>query len=265
MYAIKRLILTIQKLAYILYSTVFSKVSPAEIEALVNLLRPLNSDLDLERVGGENDGGYLLPSGLKPNFIVSPGVSATSLFELHYALQGAKCYLFDYSVEQPTEMHKNFEFMKKYWGLFDDKIFIDSIKWMENHIPQKTFNILQMDIEGAEIELLKDDNFLKQICKFDIAIIEFHQFEKVLTLDGYKIYSLILTKLKEKFDVLHFHGNNNLKNFQYKGWDIVTDFEVTLINKQKFPITTNKGQGNFDLHILDRPNVISKRDVKPNW
>lgn len=56
------------------------------IRETLSLVRPVHTGYDLVRIGGEGDGGYLVPDdfeGMKTCF--SPGVSFVSDFEEHIA------------------------------------------------------------------------------------------------------------------------------------------------------------------------------------
>ena len=79
----------------------FYGVSSQDLRRIIEMLRPTKTDLLLHRVGGFYDGGYILPKCIKPDVIISPGVSNSSTFEEYYADRGAICYLFDYSVDSP--------------------------------------------------------------------------------------------------------------------------------------------------------------------
>jgi hypothetical protein len=266
MYKIKRFILNILKFLYIQKFKFFTETSLKQITNLISLLRPVLTNLELERIGGIYDGGYLIPKGLIADVVVSPGVSASCDFEYHFANLGATCYLFDYSIEEPPKNHSNFTFYKKFWGLENTKTDINCSNWLNTNLNKENLNILQMDIEGCEIILLQDENYLKQTDKFDVMVIEFHKFENILNKKYYDYFFNIFNKLLKNFQIIHFHQNNNLSNFKFHGLDVISDFEITFINRNQKKISyTVIGNKTFDFHPLDSPNVRSRDDIKPNW
>src|SRR5580692_6161639 len=72
------------------------------VRRLIGRLRPVLTDKKLIRVGGDEDGGYLVPDdidGIVACF--SPGVGPVAAFEGALASRGINCYLADGSVAAP--------------------------------------------------------------------------------------------------------------------------------------------------------------------
>ena len=68
------------------------------------------------RIGGENDGGYIVPNDLKDiKYCFSPGVGSVSKFEEELTQKKIKCFLADYSVDLQFESNL-IEFDKKFIG-----------------------------------------------------------------------------------------------------------------------------------------------------
>ena len=58
----------------------------AEVLGLIKSLRPMDCGKKLIRIGGNEDGGYLVPDDLEGiEYCFSPGVSTTVDFETHLA------------------------------------------------------------------------------------------------------------------------------------------------------------------------------------
>lgn len=266
MYNLKRMLLNFRKLIWVKLIGGLNGISRHDLQSIIELVRPVKTDLLLHRVGGNADGGYIMPQSILPDVVVSPGVSFTSTFEEYYADKGAICHLFDYSVDRPGTLHKNFRFYKKFWALHKDDMNIDCSNWLKENIKKKQFSILQMDIEGAEYQLFSSYSFKEEIQKFDIIVIEFHKFEKFISRKNYLEAETIFCDTLKYFDVIHFHQNNNYHNYKYKGLDIVSDFELTMINKNKKNIKYNVlGIGDFSLRKFDQPNVQGITHLFPNW
>jgi hypothetical protein len=210
-----------------------------------------------------NDGGYLLPkSEATQDVLVSPGVSWNSSFEDFFASQGTICHLFDASVENPQVMHSNFKFIEKFWGLEDNNDTINAPKWIAKNINPLQRNALQMDIEGAEYDLI---NAMpeKLLTFFNLIIIEVHNFPRLLERDAAPRYIEFFNRLTLHHRVVHFHPNNNIPPVKFLGIDVIECFELTLVRKD-YPNFIGV-DGNFSLHALDTPCVKAEREIKVNW
>src|SRR5947209_3762865 len=83
----------------------------------LSLVRPVKTNHDLIRIGGDTDGGYLVPNDFENiDICFSPGVSEVADFEADLAKRGIKCFLADYSVQAPPISNALFDFEKKYLG-----------------------------------------------------------------------------------------------------------------------------------------------------
>lgn len=91
----------------------------------IKLLKPSKTNYQLIRVGGNGDGGYLIPDDLEGiESCFSPGVSEIANFELELAEIGIACYLADYSVDGPPVKHELFDFEKKFLGQGESDVYI---------------------------------------------------------------------------------------------------------------------------------------------
>ncbi|MFV0298293.1 MAG: hypothetical protein ACK5JT_19490, partial [Hyphomicrobiaceae bacterium] len=129
-----------------------------EIRPVVRSLAPVAITRPLVRIGGDGDGGYLLPDDLDGvAAVISPGVSTTVEFDLDMAGRGAQIYMADASVSGPPVNHERFHFLGKYLDVFDDdqNIRLDGFcsSIAREHDGDQ---LLQMDIEGAEYRVLLD-------------------------------------------------------------------------------------------------------------
>ena len=74
----------------------------ADVLDLVKKLRPMDCGIELVRLGGAGDGGYLVPNDLDGiAYCFSPGVDKISNFENDLANRGINSFLADYSVDLP--------------------------------------------------------------------------------------------------------------------------------------------------------------------
>lgn len=241
------------------YNICISKTTPySDIVALLSSLKPIKTNHELIRVGGDGDGGYLIPDDLVGiDTCFSPGVSNTSDFENDLAERGVKCFLADFSVDSPPIDNPLFDFEKKYLGINNDETFITLESWIKQKAPNKRELILQMDIEGSEYPVIlqtSDDT----LSKFRILVIEFHGLGSIFSKEGYELMRLTFSKLLNNFDIVHIHPNNYCGSAKYKDLDIPRVMEFTFLRKDR--ITHRSPAKNFP-HPLDRKNVPIHPDI----
>ena len=176
---------------------------------LIKRLHPQDTDKRLIRIGGNQDGGYLIPDDLEGiEACFSPGVGDKSTFEFECAERGMKIFMADASVEKPGIDHPQFSFQKKYVGASRKKDFITLKDWMESvEIRSDSDLLLQMDIEGFEYEVLNatPDSHLS---RFRVIVVEFHGMTNVGLPYFFQRYSKAFEKLLAHHTCVHIHPNN---------------------------------------------------------
>jgi hypothetical protein len=257
--------MTLRKLKSFLYSWLLSKnkrivptTKSSTLTDFFSMIRPLNSGMPLIRLGAEGDGGYLVPDdldGIEACF--SPGVSSIATFELAFAERGIPCFLADFSVDHAPVTHSLIHFDKKFLGINNDDVYMRIDDWVKEKSPNSQNGILQMDIEGAEYEILFDisEEILK---KFRIIIIEFHHLDKLMIEGEFKLLSLVFNKISRYFDVVHIHPNNCEQAYNYNGFAIPPIMEFTFLRKDRM---LQRTQITSFPHPLDRKNVPDLEDV----
>lgn len=210
--------------------------SKEQVLGILNLIRPVPSPEPLVRIGPVGDGGYLVPDDLEDiKACFSPGVSDEAGFELAFARQGVPCFLADASVPEEPVKHENIFFDRLFLGpISDSNKFISLQDWVEQKSIGDGDLVLQMDIEGAEYDVLNSapTELLK---RFRLIAIELHNFEFILTneLSAQRFKGFLLTLL-EHFEVVHIHPNNNRRPVFHKGVEIPPVIEMTLLRKDRF-------------------------------
>jgi hypothetical protein len=208
------------------------------IRAILNNLKPVNIQSELIRVGSFKDGGYLIPKDcFECDFLISPGIDDKVTFELAFASKNIPCVLIDSSVTTLPIYHENFEFIQKFVGKINNEktIMLDTV--IDNYDGNN--GVLQMDIEGAEYEVIlhseKFDHF-KYIC------IELHNFYNVACMQEHSAARKALEKIFEKFTCCHIHLNNTDRLIQIGCWKIPNYLELTFIRNdllQNFEVSIN--------------------------
>ena len=112
------------------------------------MCRPIDSGIDLVRIGGENDGGYLIPADLTGvDCCFSPGVSNSARFEEELEAKfGIKSHLADFSVPGPPHGFVPKSFDRKFISSYtkDNRLSFDD--WIENCVPQQESRDLIMQV-----------------------------------------------------------------------------------------------------------------------
>lgn len=233
-----------------------------ELLEFIEMLRPKDVGIRLVRLGSHGDGGYLVPDDLiNIRACFSPGVGNNSDFELDLANKGIRCFLADYSVDQPAVYHDNFHFLKKFISNEKGPEFIDFESWIKlsNIESLNSDYILSMDIEGYELEVLlsaKDET----LEKFRIIVLELHGIERIFHKPILLLYKLFIAKLLNNFYICHIHPSNAYQPIIRHGVDIPCILEISLINKNRVN-STNIKTVEFLPHPLDVPNVTGNPDV----
>ena len=232
-------------------------IKKQKIEKFLKLVEPIKTNHRLIRVGGDNDGGYLIPNDIENiDACFSPGVSNTSNFENDLTRKGIKCFLADYSVEKPPINNALFDFEKKYLGDKNNEMFMTLESWIKLKAPNKSDFILQMDIEGSEYSIINDTPS-EILDKFRILVIEFHRLDFLFDRMIFNSIDLTFKKILKNFEVVHIHPNNCIKPTECNGIIIPPYMEFTFLRKDR--ITKKSKEKSFP-HKLDRPNINSFND-----
>ena len=234
--------------------------SSDDIKSFLQLIRPVTSELKLIRVGGDNDGGYLIPDDDLENIetLISPGVGESIKFDLFFAKKNSKCILLDPTIKKLPTNHsfENIFFEKKFFSseMSENSVnlqwLIDKYKIKSNH------NILQLDIEGGEYDFLLNIN-PSDLRKFRIMVIEFHSLQILMYKNSFSFVKNIFKKILNDFYIIHIHPNNIYKPYFYKNYQIPSFLEITFIRKDR--VSELYKTDSFP-HPLDQPGSIHDKD-----
>lgn len=231
------------------------------LKSLIAKLKPVDSGIELIRIGGNNDGGYLVPNDLEGiRFCFSPGVNTIANFEYECLQRGIPSFLADYSVDNPPIELKGCHFLKKFVGAYNNDIFMTLEKWVSGSLPEgcKDDLILQMDIEGCEYETLLATP-IAILDKFRIMIVEFHNFHNLDNIEYYNLVNVTIEKIREGFEPVHLHANNYSSIHNVNGVLMPSIFEVTFLRKDRVKYTRQLKQLP---HLLDQPNNPERADIE---
>jgi hypothetical protein len=242
---------------------IFPTVNYLKLIRLIDLIKPYDLGYDLIRVGPSGDGGYLVPDVLKKiKTCFSPGVGNIHGFENDLLERGVKVFMADGTVEKPILLNKNYDFLKKNLGAYEDDATTTLNSWMDSKETQDDL-LLQMDIEGSEYEVVNSLDELN-LKKFRVMIIEFHYFEQVLTKMGYKTIESVMKKILKYFDVAHIHPNNCCGSYKINNTIVPSTLEITFMSKE---LSLKKERIEKLPNKLDSKNISHKNDIflDSNW
>lgn len=245
---------------YVLPDTLrLSKGSSREdISRFLTTVRPVRTEHPLIRIGGNADGGYLVPDDLEGiGSCFSPGVADTCDFEETLARRGIRSFMADHSVDGPPTQNPLFHFEKKYLGSRNDDKFTTLQAWIGRNASEATDMLLQMDIEGSEYSVILSTE-RETLRRFRTIIVEFHSLEKIAEKSGLQLVELTFGRLTEDFDVVHAHVNNCTAMIGYKGFEIPPVMEFTFHRKDRSDLREPATE--FP-HPLDRGNLPARRDM----
>ena len=235
------------------------------LAGLVGSLMPVRTRFPLIRLGGEFDGGYLVPDDLEGLVACySPGVDVTADFERQLLDRGVESHLADASVDGPPGSFKAKSFMKKFIGAVDDGRFMTLDHWVAATEPGQSGDfILQMDIEGSEyVSILAARP--ETLERFRIIVMEVHWLEAWGLERHFEVVEAMFGKLLASFHVVHLHPNNFGGVTNIRGVRCPRVIELTLLRKDRSPAL---GRVEALPNPLDRPNRADRSDlpVPPEW
>ena len=225
----------------------------------ISYLKIYDIGIELIRVGPNSDGGYLVPNILKEiEFCYSPGVGDSSFFEDQLLKEyNIKSFLADGTLL--NEINTDHLFIKKNIDLHNSAETITMETWVNEYTKNNKNLMLQMDIEGAELEILNNLNsdFLN---RFKILIIEFHDLMLVKNKIAYDLFFKLFKKLNQTHTICHIHPNNMAGEFLLSGYRFPKLAEITFI---KNDLIKKKEKIKKQLpHPMDYKNYNSNPEIK---
>jgi hypothetical protein len=228
---------------------------------LIARIRPQENGYSLIRVGGQGDGGYLIPddlAGISECF--SPGSNKLSNFESEIASRWQiKSFICDSVDEKPSDLTAFQDFTDAWVGpASDNEKYISLADWVEEKSQSGEDLMLQMDIEGAEFLTILAAS--KQLLKrFRIIVIELHFLEALKNKWAFdQIYIPFFDKILGDFDAVHLHPNNCCGTWSYGDFEFPRIIELTLHRKDRSKQLQPKASSRND---LDSPCVESQQDM----
>ncbi len=253
---------------YLFKSLLFKKgfilekmASADKIKEFISLFRNNYLPVNMIRVGGASDGGYLVPNKLSSiKYCFSLGCDNLLNFELDLSKNfQIKSFIADGSMSSLPSKNKDIEFTSKYIGVENGKNFISLSRFVNNKVGKNETNmILQMDIEGYEYEVLSQETE-EFFSRFDIIIMEFHQTQNIFLNESLKMLNANFNKIFKNFSVCHIHPHNGLGIKKINDIKIPRGLEITFA--QKNFIQGLESDKILIPHPLDVRTIKDKKDM----
>lgn len=232
-----------------------------KVNGILLKLLPRVTEHKLVRVGNPNgDGGYLVPESQINcvSHVFSPGVSDNFSFETYFANKGKKCFLIDGSVEaSQVKTNDLIEFQQLWLSTYDSTNSVTLDTWIKSSVGESNDLLLQMDIEGAELQVIGLSKS-EVLIRFRVIVLEIHELNSIFTSAGLKLFEIAIRKLTENHLPIHLHVNNAGASIALGGQHYPDTIEVTLIRKDL--VATDRGVATIP-NSLDRKNVEENRDL----
>lgn len=254
----------LNRIAHAIDWTLLRRMSADRMERLADVLAPRAVGVELIRCGEAGDGGYILPDdldGLAACF--SPGVDRIATFETAMIARGLPCFLADASVEAAPISGPLVHFEKLFLGPVTRPGFITLDDWVKRHAPPKGDLILQMDIEGAEYDVLATAS-VATLSRFRVIVIELHRTHLALRARHYPRIMAALQQLATHFVPVHLHPNNARPFVRFGDYVVPRTLEVTYLRRDR--IRSAPAPVAVMPHPLDQTNVPTHPDPPlPDW
>lgn len=237
--------------------------SKDRMQELLHTLRPVEAPMGLRRLGQQTDGGYLVPDDLETlRGCYSPGVSASSDFEVECAELGMDVYLADRTVDGPASHHQRFHFTKKHLGAYNNAFSMTFDHWVDATRPNQEDDLmLQMDIEGCEYEVILNMSH-RHIKQMRIMVIEFHHLDQLWCEPFFNIAKEVFAKILDTHKCVHIHPNNFVPCTSRQGIEIPPLMEFTFLRQDR--LQGDEIQCSRYPHPLDKDNTSKPSIILPS-
>ena len=266
---------------------------------MVNIKKLHPIDVELTRLGKDNDGGYVIPKIIikKSDGVLSFGINKDWSFENDfYKKNKVKIHCYDHTVKLFSLMKysiKCFFLSLFYLIILDRKRFNRSFNGI--NIIQKYNSFFNKNIvhfkkriwTNNKNENIKISDAIDKIISLGVKNIfikmdiEGDEYETLNYISNYKknIIGLVvefhqinkrskdfnstINDLKSSFYIAHVHGNNYSKIDNVS--NLPSSLEVSFINKEIVNKPVLKSKNKFPISGLDQPNKHSRPDIELNF
>jgi hypothetical protein len=230
--------------------------SDNRISNVLKLVLPMSlRGLREVRIGGNNDGGYIMREFLPSEIdgALSIGIGSDVSWDLHVSSLGISVDMFDPTIKKLPRKVPGGRFHRVGIGPLDSKgsKYVSISKLRENAgLNTATNIILKLDVEGAEWAALRNlpDHELE---RYSQIVIEMHHLSRIVENDFYQSVIEVLTSLNSGHIPIHLHANNYSPLTKFGHYSFPDTIEVTYVRRSE------------NLEIIEKEVVASPLD-RPN-
>ena len=226
------------------------------------MLRPMTPvDGRFVRVGGVNDGGYVMVDrGLDNTSVYNFGIGNEVTWDQAMAERGNTIYQFDHTIDAPPPVVGATVFTRKGLGVFSDDRFVSlSEAIYANGDNERSDLVLNIDIEGGEWNILPSLS-PHELSPFTQIVMELHGLLNAI------VDSTFRAKVRESLEILfathqlvHVHANNWGAYAIANGVLAYDVLEVTLVRKTDWEFVECDERFPRD---LDQPNCPYRPELR---
>lgn len=225
--------------------------------------------LDLERMGKDYDGGYVVPPAAleKADILLGYGIGSENSFEDNFSLKyNKRSYGFDCGVRGIKGKSPLFKFIPHCLATADHILDNQTSSGQVSSFSQQISFLkimdkdvfIKMDIEGSEYQAF--DDILRHSGMITGMVFELHMFNEEMIEDAIKL----LSKINDHFLLVHIHGNNGSRYYisgeHIKG-QMPNMIELTYINKRLVRDYRIKKSQSYPTNH-DMPNLAIREENK---
>jgi hypothetical protein len=202
-----------------------------EISKTLQIRRVLG--FDLIRVGGANDGGYVLLNDLSQiGGVLSLGIGLDISWDVSISEKVQVIHLYDHSINRLPEPIPTGQWFKEKVVANGD-LTGTSFKDAVARLPESDKLLLKCDIEGSEWEIFSEGNS-EILDKFSQIVVEFHWLTDKLLSGKYELMIEALENLAKTHSVINIHANNYAK-FEIISNCLIPDvMEITYVRTRSY-------------------------------
>jgi len=217
---------------------------------LGDLLRPVPSGHQFERIGSSGDGGYIVPRDVPPpQTVISIGVGHECSADDALAERGANVWQFDHTVTSSPSEHLNVRFIRRGLGRYEEEENFAPLAELIGLIEEPLGDMwLMLDAEGVEWDALADES--APLEDFKIISIEFHMLGGVAVPELLDVMLRGVRRLVVSHVPIAWSANDFAPIYAVAGHAIPDVPEVTFVAKSLF----KRGSGTVPSSVYRRNN-----------
>ena len=227
-------------------------------ERLLEILRLLTVyevlDKSLLRIGGSNDGGYVMYRPETKSNVISLGVGPNVSWDQDMVSLGHNVQMFDPTIRRPPNKVPGANFRRiGVVGNLEDQPNIDlrSLKELREFTKSEPHNtILKIDVEGAEWFAFANATE-SELENYSQILVEFHDLSAISNDQKFELMRRAIANLCSTHFVVHIHANNYSRLVRFGSYWFPDAIEVSFVSKSGF---TQAGIRSKVASALDNPN-----------